>query len=189
MIFFIVLKVTTFNTVLHHWDLFNWVSFPFFFFFSITVKVEFRRCVIARRVIFRGFVSAWFHISCVQHCTSKGITSNLFHDYLNNLKSIIILHYISCGFVPPESTFYKSFVRATNSIPRGLILSTNMAEVSLFVNTTTQAVTCIKRKIKIQHFHIILSFSYSSCWESSFEMSQGALRDIPKVQVRAKLIH
>jgi len=159
--FFIVLKVTTFNTVLHHSDLFNWVSFPFFFFFSIIVKVEFRLCVIARRVIFRGFVSSWVHISCIQHCTSKGSTSNLFHDYLNNLKSIII----TLNFLRICSTwkhFCKSFVRPTNSIRRGLILSTNMAEVSLFVNTTTQTVTCMKRKIKIQHFHINVSFSCSS---------------------------
>lgn len=67
-----------------------------------------------------------------------------------------------------------------------------MAEVSLFVNTTTQAVTCMKHKIKIQHFHIIhiqVIHVLLSCQESSFEMSQGALRDIPKVQVRAKLNH
>ena len=135
--------------------------FLFFFFFSITVKVEFRRWVIPQRVIFRGFVSSWFHISCIQRCTSKGSTSNLFHDYLNNLKSITItLHFLR--ICSTWKHFYKSFVRPTNSIRRGLILSTNMAEVSLFVNTTTQAVTCLKRKIKIQHFRIIISFSCSS---------------------------
>ena len=142
-------------------------------YFSKLLKLSLGVVFLREGLFFRGLVPAWFRISCIQHCTSKGSTWNLFHDYLNNLKSIITLYFP--WICSTSKHFCKSFVRPTNSIPRGLILGTNIAEVSLFVNTTTQAVTCVKRKIKIQPFRDHFKFVVVFLWGVVFWNVTGSV--------------